>query len=127
MSDREVIEAMYAAFAQRDFDTFRLLCADGLEWIQNPGFPNGKTYIGADAVIDGVFNANDNRWANFRFQSESIDAVEGRVFVMGHYTGRSRTTNVPFSVAATHVYDVVDHHITRLRMFADTHILHQNL
>lgn len=118
---------MYAAFAKRDFDAFRSLCTDDLTWTQNPGFPNGQTYKGADAVIAGVFQANDVRWEAFRFQIDSMDCVPGRVFVIGKYTGKSRLTHQPFEAAVTHVYDLVEGRISRFRMFADTHTLHQYL
>jgi ketosteroid isomerase-like protein len=41
MSSIEIIENLYSAFQNKDYDSFRALCSDDIEWIQNEGFPQG--------------------------------------------------------------------------------------
>ena len=55
MSSINIIETLYSAFRDKDYDAFRALCSKDIEWIQNKGFPKGGHYHGADAVIKNVF------------------------------------------------------------------------
>ena len=127
MSDLELIEQLYAAFGARDDDAFRKLCTPDIEWVQSPGFPGGKTYVGADAVISGVFKRNASLWDDFRFRIGSMHAADGHVFVLGHYTGTGPGNGQPLNAVVTHVYDIADGLVARFRMYADTHTIHQSL
>ena len=44
MTNIEVIQELYRAFREKDYDSFRSICTENLEWIQNEGFPGGDTY-----------------------------------------------------------------------------------
>jgi len=127
MSDLQLIEQLYEAFGARDDDTFRKLCTPDIEWVQSPGFPGGKTYAGADAVIGGVFERNASLWNDFHFRVGSMHAADGHVFVLGHYTGTGRDTGKPFSAVVAHVYDIADGLVARFRMYADTHTIRSSL
>ena len=127
MTPLETIQKLYAAFSERDFRAFRDLCSPTIQWIQNPGFPGGATYVGADAIIEGVFKRNDAMWQDFRFELESMHEAGDVVVVIGHYTGQSGTSEEPFRASVAHIYDIADGAVQRFRMFADTHTLHQSL
>jgi ketosteroid isomerase-like protein len=127
MTPGEIIERLYSAFADRDYDAIRGLCAPKIEWIQNLGFPGGTTYHGTEAIIEGVFKRNDSLWRDFRFELETMHATEKVVTVLGHYTGKNPISDYPFRASVAHIYDVADGRVSRFRMFADTHTLHQSL
>ena len=127
MTSLKLIQNLYNTFQQRDFPAFRKLCAPNIEWVQNPGFPGGATYVGAEAIIDGVFKRNDALWRDFQFELESMNAAGDVVTVIGSYTGKNPSTGEPFRASVAHIYDVADDCVQRFRMFADTHILHQSL
>ena len=127
MTPLQTIQKLYASFGARDFHAFRELCSPSIQWFQNPGFPGGATYEGADAIIEGVFERNDALWKDFRFELESMHEAGNVVTVIGHYAGRNRTTEEPFRASVAHIYDVANGAVQRFRMFADTHTLHQSL
>ena len=127
MKPLQTIQKLYASSGARDFHAFRELCSPTIQWVQNPGFPGGSTYEGADAIIEGVFERNDALWKDFRFELESMHEAGNVVTVIGHYVGRNRTTEEPFRASVAHIYDVADGAVQRFRMFADTHTLHQSL
>ncbi len=60
MTNVKVIQRMYRAFAERDYDTFKRMCAPDLVWIQNEGFPNRARHVGSEAVVEKVFKRYRN-------------------------------------------------------------------
>lgn len=120
MTNLEVVQELYRAFREQDYDAFLHICTPDLEWIQNEGFPRGATYQGAEAVVEGVFRANDERWEMFSFQIEQYLNAGDSVIVIGAYVGRHRQSQKSLRAVAAHVYDLVDGKVCRFRMFADT-------
>ncbi|MBE9017724.1 DUF4440 domain-containing protein [Chroococcidiopsis sp. CCALA 051] len=120
MTNLEVIQELYRSFREKDYDAFLHICTHDLEWIQNEGFPQGRTYRGAEAVIEGVFKSNNERWEMFSFQIDRYLDAENSVVVIGAYVGRHRETQKSLRAVAAHVYDLVDSKVCRFQMFADT-------
>jgi uncharacterized protein len=120
MNNIEVIQELYRAFREKDYDAFLRICTEDLEWVQNEGFPGGATYKGASAVVENVFKANNNNWEGFAYEIiEFLDAGSS-VIVIGMYTGRHRVSSKFMRAAAAHVYNLRDGKVCRFRMFADT-------
>jgi ketosteroid isomerase-like protein len=120
MNNIEVVKELYRAFREQDYDAFLRLSAEDIEWIQNEGFPGGATYKGGSAVIEGVFQANNNQWSGFAYDIEEFLDAGNSVIVIGKYTGRNRISGKSMSAAAAHIYDFREGKVCRFRMFADT-------
>lgn len=120
MTNLEVIQELYRAFREKDYDAFLHICDPSLEWIQSVGFPQGATYRGAEAVVEEVFKSNDARWEKFSFHIEQYLDAGDSVVVIGAYVGRHRQSQKPLHAAAAHVYHLVNAKVCRFRMFADT-------
>ncbi len=69
MNNVEVIQELYRAFREKDYDAFLNICTEDIEWVQNEGFPNGSTRRGASEFIEGVFKANDSNWKSFAYHT----------------------------------------------------------
>ena len=123
MTNLEVIRELYRAFREKDYDAFLHICTPDLEWLQNEGFPQGATYRGAEAVIEGVFKSNDARWEKFSFQIEQYLDAGDSVIVIGAYVGRHRESQKPLRASAAHVYELNCSKVCRFRMFADTKLI----
>ena len=80
-------------------------------------FPQGATYRGAEAVVVGVFKANDARWEKFSFHIEQYLEAGDSVLVIGAYVGRHHQSQKPLHAAAAHVYDLANGKVCRFRMF----------
>ena len=120
MNNIEVIQELYRAFREKDYDAFLRISTEDLEWVQNEGFPGGATHKGASEVVERVFKANNNNWEGFAYEiKEFLDAGRS-VIVIGMYTGRHRVSSKSMRAAAAHVYDLRDGKVCRFRMFADT-------
>ena len=128
MSNIEVIQELYRAFREKDYEAFAENCTEDIEWLQNQGFPGGATYKGVSEVIEKVFKANDNNWENFAYHIEEFLDAGNSVVVIGKYSGRDllaaalryRISGKSMSAPAAHVYDLRYGKVCRFRMFADT-------
>ena len=79
MTNFEVIQELYRAFREKDYDAFLHICAPSLEWIQNEGFPQGATYRGAEAVVSlGSSNPTTRvgRSSHFTLSSISMQGIQ---------------------------------------------------
>lgn len=120
MTNLEVVQELYRAFRAKDYEAFLHICTPDLEWIQNEGFPQGATYQGAAAVVEGVFKSNNERWEMFSFHIDQYLDAGDSVIVTGAYVGRHRQSQKSLRAAAAHIYDLIDGKVCRFRMFADT-------
>jgi len=120
MTNLEIVKELYRCFKEKDDDGFKEICDQNLEWRQNPGFPNGKTIYGADAVIEHVFKGNRSVWENFKFNIEEFLDAGDSIMVIGQYEGRHHKTQKEMKTQAAHVYSIKNSKIVRFRMFADT-------
>lgn len=123
MKNLEVIQELYRAFGEKDYNAFLKICTPDLEWIQNEGFPQGATYRGAQAVIEGVFKSNDARWEKFSFQIDQYLDAGDSVIVIGAYVGHHRESHKLLHAPAAHVYELTHGKVCRFRMFADTKLI----
>lgn len=123
MTNLELVKELYRAFREKDYDAFLENCTPDIEWIQNEGFPQGKTHIGAQAVVEGVFKAFNKDWESWSFEIEQyLDAGE-TIIVIGSYVGCHRVSRKSFHSPAAHVYDIRNHKVWRFRQFTDTKII----
>jgi uncharacterized protein len=123
MTNLEIIQELYRAFHEKDYDNFLQICASDLEWIQNEGFPRGATHRGAKTVVEEVFKAFNNDWESWSFDIEQYLDAGRTIVVIGNYTGRHRISGKSFRSPAAHVYDISDSKIYRFRQFTDTKII----
>jgi uncharacterized protein len=88
MNNIEVIQELYRAFREKDYDAFLRISTEDLEWVQNEGFPGGTTHKGASEVVERVFKANNNNWEGFAYEIKEILDAGTTVIVIGMYSGR---------------------------------------
>lgn len=120
MSNLTIVQDLYQAIRAQDFATCRQLWSEEIEWIQNPGFPNGGTWHGADAILENVFPRLVSTWKDFAIRIDELIEAPDRVIVLGAYTGTHHETGKTLNASFAHVYDLREGKIHRFRMFADT-------
>jgi hypothetical protein len=54
-TNKQLIQGAYQAFAEGDVPKVLGLMDDKIEWTEAEGFPLAGTYVGPQAVVDGVF------------------------------------------------------------------------
>lgn len=69
---------LYTAFASGDAATIEAILHLYVVWIESTGVPYGGTFIGRDAVFEGVFANIAAEWDNFTAEVTEIFPAEGR-------------------------------------------------
>ena len=125
MTSTEVIDSLYNTFKNKNYDAFRALCSEDVEWIQNKGFPKGGHHHGADAVIKNVFKQFEKDWNYFNFNIEEMfESQDGsKVAVIGAYVGEHKRTGRKMEAAAVHIYEIENRKVKRFRQFTDTALI----
>lgn len=54
-SNKEIIEQAYASFGAGDIPAALAAFADDIQWVEPDGLPYAGTYVGPQAVLEGVF------------------------------------------------------------------------
>lgn len=123
MDNVKLIESLYRFFREKDYASFRAICHPELVWVQNPGFPGGATHHGPEQVVENVFKAFSDEWAEFRFTIDEILDAGDTVVVLGEYVGTHGHTGKAFTAQAAHVYRIEDGRLLSFRQYADTHVM----
>ena len=120
MSNVEIVRGLYEAFAAGNIATVLDALDEGVEWTEADGFPHGGTYVGRQAVIDGVFARIGSDWDPFvADMTEFLDAGD-HVVAIGRYCGTLRTGGADFDAEAAVVWTLRDGKVTRFRQYVDT-------
>jgi ketosteroid isomerase-like protein len=116
----EIVQSLYQAFAEQDREQILAIFDPGIEWIQSEGFPGGGRYVGAEAVMDGVFGRLGREWEGWRAEvGRWLDAGES-IVALGEYHGTNRATGRAMTAAFAHVLWLRDGRVVRFEQYADT-------
>ncbi len=120
LSPKELVEALYTAIKDKNFDAIREVCDPEIDWIQTKGFPGGGRRHGVEEVISKVVQGLGREWEVFVFHPSEVIAAGETVVVLGQYRGRHRSTGNKLEAAGAHVFNIKDRKIARFRQYADT-------
>ncbi len=85
---RATVLDLYDAFAAGDTATVEAIIHPDVVWIESEGIPYGGTFIGRDAVFEGVFGNIAAEWDGFTAEVNEIFSAQGRrVVTLGQDSG----------------------------------------
>ena len=118
----EIIESLYTAFEQGDLDTIVAIIDEDVIWIESEGIPYGGTFIGRDAVFEGVFAKIAEEWDNFTATVDAIFAADGdRVVVQQRDGGTFKATGKSMEAPAVSIWTLNDEgRVVRFEQVIDT-------
>jgi ketosteroid isomerase-like protein len=123
----DAVQGVYSAFAKGDVPAVLEFLAADIEWTEAEGFPYAGTYIGPDAVLEGVFMRLGTEWEGFAaVPDEFIDAGE-TVVVLGKYSGKYKATGKSFEASFAHVWKTREGKALRFVQYTDTLLVHRAL
>jgi ketosteroid isomerase-like protein len=103
-TNKEIIENAYASFATGDVPAAIGAMADDIQWTEADGFPLAGTYVGPQAVLDGVFARLGEIGDDFTVQPQHFVADGDTVVALGSYTWKHKSSGQPAVVKMVHVW-----------------------
>ena len=96
MDYRQAVQAGYDGFAKGDPGPLLGLMGPKVEWTEAEGFPYAGTYVGADAIVNGVFVKLATEWDGYLVTPDSIVVDGDRAISIGTYSGTYKATGRSF-------------------------------
>jgi ketosteroid isomerase-like protein len=96
-----------------------------VEWREADGFPIQGTFVGPDAVLNGVFMQLGNYWDGFSVTADEVVVSGERVVSLGHYAGTNKNTGKAFRVPFAHAWRTKDGKVTHFQQYTDTHLVQE--
>jgi len=119
-TNKEVIVGAYASFARGDVPAALGAMADDIRWTEAEGFPLAGTYVGPQAVLEGVFMRLREIGDEFTVAPEQFVADGDTVVALGNYTWKHKSTGEPAVVKMVHVWTVDGGKATSFQQHVDT-------
>jgi ketosteroid isomerase-like protein len=116
----QIIRNHYAASDRGDLKGMLSDLAPDAAWTEMAGFPYAGTYVGPQAVAEGVFKRIRNDWDGFTFRLEQLFDAGGAIVATGQYSGRFKRTRKPFRCRVTHIWQLSGGKIRKFEQFCDT-------
>lgn len=105
-TNKEIIAGAYASFATGDVPAALGAMADDIQWTEADGFPLAGTYVGPQAVLEGVFMRLGEIGDEFAVVPDQFVADGDTVVALGNYTWKQKSSGEPASVKMVHVWTV---------------------
>ncbi len=120
MTNVDIIKAHYAASDAGDLPGMLAPFAATIEWTEAAGFPLAGTYVGPQAIADGVFIRLQQDWDQFTVIVDEVLDAGPTVIGIGTYSGTNRVTGKAFSARFTHIWRLEDGEIVRFEQVVDS-------
>lgn len=122
-----VVRGLYDALARGDVEAVLGPLDPGVRWTEADGFPYAGTYVGPEAVLEGVFARLGSEWEGFRAVPEEIIDGGATVVALGEYGGTYAETGRSFTAPFAHVWRLEGGKVTRFRQYTDTALVQEAL
>ena len=103
-TNKDIIEGAYASFAKGDVPAALGVMADDIHWTEAEGFPLAGTYVGPQAVLEGVFMRLGEIGEGFAVVPEHFVADGDTVIALGTYGWKHKSSGEPAVVKMVHVW-----------------------
>jgi hypothetical protein len=120
VTNKEIIEQAYASFAAGDVPAALGAFADDIRWVEPDGYPIAGTYVGPQAVLEGVFMRLGEIGDHFAVKPERFVADGDTVVALGHLAWKHKATGTPASVKMAHVWTFRDGKAATFQQHVDT-------
>lgn len=116
----EVIRRTYEGSSQDNGRNLLSVLSQDVEWTEAEGFPYAGTYVGIQAVTEGVFQRLATEWTGYRADVHTYLADGDRVAAFGVYSGTYNATGKTMTAPFAHLYQMRDCKIVRMTQYVDT-------
>ncbi|MDX1418723.1 MAG: nuclear transport factor 2 family protein [Rubricoccaceae bacterium] len=118
-ANRALVRQAYADFAAGDLPAFLAILDPHVTWTDAEGYPYAGTYVGPDALVQGLIARIGAEWDDYAVVPNAFVADGDRVVVLGDYSGTYKATGRSVEVPFAHVWQLTDGKVVRFRQFTD--------
>jgi uncharacterized protein len=116
----ELIRGTYEGSSEDNGRNLLAVLSPDVEWTEAEGFPYAGTYVGPEALIDGVFRRLGTEWTGYRAEVHTYLADGDRVAAFGIYSGTYNATGKSMTAPFAHLYQIKDGKVIRMTQYVDT-------
>ncbi|MBN9178662.1 MAG: nuclear transport factor 2 family protein [Microbacterium sp.] len=125
MSHADIIRRHYDASDRGDVDGMIADLDPAVRWTEAAGFPYAGTYVGAEAVVAGVFSRLQDDWDGYTLSIDEIVDGGDVVVGIGTYSGTHRGTGRFFAARVAHVWRLESGRVVAFEQFTDTELVNR--
>ena len=120
MSNIDIIKDLYQAFEQGDLSSVLDLLDPHVEWIESEGIPYGGTFIGREAVLNGVFLKIGAEWDSFQAHVNEFLDVGDTIVTLGYDSGTYKSTGKSMQAPTASVWKLRNGKVVKFVQYIDT-------
>lgn len=118
-ANRAIVQQAYADFAAGDVDAFLAILDPEVVWTDAEGYPYAGTYVGPDALVEGLLTRIGAEWTDYTVVTDTYVADGDRVVALGTYTGTYTATGRSVEAPFAHVWQLAEGRVVRFRQYTD--------
>ena len=119
-TNKQIVEDAYASFSAGDVPAALAAMAENIQWTESEGFLLGGTYVGPQAVLEGVFMRLGEIGDEFAVIPEQFVADGDTVVALGRYVWKHKTSGDPAAVKMAHVWTMDGGKAVAFQQYVDT-------
>src|SRR5579871_1973907 len=123
MGNLQILQGAYADFMSGDVPSVLAVLDPKIEWAEAEGHPykpDGKPWVGGDAVVEHLFQRLATEWDGFAVTTGQFYDAGDTIVVEVRYTGVYKATGKRLDSQACHIWKFRDGKITSLQQYLDT-------
>jgi ketosteroid isomerase-like protein len=123
MGNVQIVQGGYEAFGRGDVPSVLAIFDPNIEWREaesNPYKPDGKAWIGGDAIVQNLFIRLATEWDGFTVTPKTFHDGGESVVVECRYTGSHKETGKSIDAQVCHVWRFKDGKVTHFQQYVDT-------
>jgi len=123
VSNMPLARNVYDAFGRGDIPAVLEMMDPDIEWREaegNPYKPDGKAWLGPEAVLQNLFMKLGTEWDGFTVHPMEFHDAGSVVVVEGRYTGIYKETGKSLDAQICHVLTFRDGKVTSFQQYANT-------
>ncbi|GAA2545155.1 nuclear transport factor 2 family protein [Pseudonocardia hydrocarbonoxydans] len=116
-----IVEDGYAAFLRGDIPALLALLDPQVSWTEAEGSAYAGTFVGHDALVQGVFLPLGEDWESFTPVPAEFFHCGGTVIAVGAFEGTHRSTGASMTSRFAHLFRLRDGRIVEFESINDTY------
>lgn len=121
--NKNIVANAYSLFAKGDVPAFLALLDEKVEWNEAENFiyHRKRPYIGADAIVKGVFSKLGSEWEYWNLVDLQLHEFKnGMVLATGRYQAKNKANGKKLDAQMAHIWTVNDNKIVKFQQYTDT-------